>query len=403
MLRKTRSSSSGKGDGAAASGEKPKPPPSLPPPRKRTAPPPPTPAAKKPTKQQQNQSPSTTPADPFPAWPRPTPAECRAVRNALAELHGEPQLGPQTGGDGCSAVAGGSVLGALVRTILSQNTTDATSARAYAALRSEFAESDGNNDTANNDDDKERALWERVRTTPPGRLEAAIRVGGLADIKAARIRAILDTLVAEEEQAQQAAAGGGATKTKGPSLERLRSLSDDEAKSQLVRFNGVGPKSAACVLMFALDRAEFAVDTHVLHLAQRPPLRWVPAAATREQAYQHLNARVPAECKVALHVLLVEHGKRCPACAKGGRLATMKSGAEGGWLGTQKGRAAAEGLASGEVRCPLARAVAAAAAEVAKGVEVADVVKKEEEEAVAVVKKEEAVAAVKKEEEEADA
>jgi endonuclease-3 len=255
------------------------------------------------------------------------------------------------------------VLGALVRTILSQNTTDATSARAYASLRQEFGGGAGD-DTA---DDPEGAFWERVRTTAPGKLETSIRVGGLADIKAARIRAILDTLVKEAKDKQAgvgaAAAATGAAAPRHhhhyPSLEHLRRVPDDEeVKRQLTRFNGVGPKSAACVLMFALGRSDFAVDTHVLSMSATAPLRWVPASASREGAYEHLNARVPAECKVALHVLMVEHGKRCPSCARGGRLATTK--AEGGWLATERGRWAAEALASGEVRCPLAAAVARA-------------------------------------------
>jgi len=330
--------------------------------------------------------------DPFPAWPRPTPSECWAVRAALARLHGEPpDLGGGSndaaaassssssfvqGSDGCLNVAGGSVLGALVRTILSQNTTDATSARAYASLRREFALSPA--EEAGGTGDAEQALWERARLAPRGRMEDSIRVGGLADIKAARIVAILDTLVSEEKQELEAAAAAAAAAgaaaagaapapapaaVVGPSLEHLRALPDDQAKAALVRHNGVGPKSASCVLAFALGRADFPVDTHVLLISARPPLRWLPPQATREQAYAHLNARVPGPCKVALHVLLVEHGKRCPACARGGRLATTAGkGEAGGWLGTAAGRAAAEALASGTARCPLAGAVAAAAA-----------------------------------------
>jgi endonuclease III len=75
----------------------------------------------------------------------------------------------------------------------------------------------------------------------------------------------------------------------------------------LQSFKGMGPKSVACVLMFALHRQEFPVDTHVWKLAKA--VGWVPEKCTREQAYSHLNARVPGPLRHELHVLLVEHGK----------------------------------------------------------------------------------------------
>eukprot|EP00775_Hariotina_reticulata_P004262 gene4263-4513_t len=113
-----------------------------------------------------------------------------------------------------------------------------------------------------------------------GAVEAAIRVGGLADIKTARIKAILEAVLLERGEL---------------SLEHLRAASGDHIKQQLSRFKGVGPKSIACVMMFCLDRAEFPVDTHVWEISKQ--LGWVPAKATREQAYQHLNAKVPDDVK----------------------------------------------------------------------------------------------------------
>lgn len=68
--------------------------------------------------------------------------------------------------------------------------------------------------------------------------------------------------------------------------------------------------------MFAMERAEFPVDTHVWHITKK--LGWVPATCSRESCYEHLNARVPDTFKFALHVLLVDHGKLCKACSKGG-------------------------------------------------------------------------------------
>ena len=91
-----------------------------------------------------------------------------------------------------------------------------------------------------------------------------------------------------------------------PSLEWLHAKDDAEVKRVLTSFKGVGPKTVACVMMFTMGRAEFPVDTHVLHIAKK--LGWLPQDASREQAYEHLNRRVPNECKLDLHVLPVEHG-----------------------------------------------------------------------------------------------
>jgi endonuclease III len=63
------------------------------------------------------------------------------------------------------------------------------------------------------------------------------------------------------------------------------------------RFKGVGKKTIACVLMFCLARKEFPVDTHVWRISKS--LGWVPAKASREDAYEHLNIRVPADVRCA--------------------------------------------------------------------------------------------------------
>lgn len=79
------------------------------------------------------------------------------------------------------------------------------------------------------------------------------------------------------------------------SLEHLRQSTDEEIKSELERFKGVGKKTIACVLMFCLDRHEFPVDTHVWRITKA--MGWVPAKATRDEAYAHLNARIPDHLK----------------------------------------------------------------------------------------------------------
>jgi endonuclease III len=140
-----------------------------------------------------------------------------------------------------------------------------------------------------------------VRAAPPAALAASIRAGGLADRKAAVIQALLAAVHAE--------AGG-------TSLDHVRGWDAERVKSYLTAFDGVGPKTASCVLAFALGAADFPVDVHV-HRAATAVLGWAPKAAGRDAVYHHLNARIPDDIKVRLHVLMVEHGKRCAACGGG--------------------------------------------------------------------------------------
>ncbi len=79
------------------------------------------------------------------------------------------------------------------------------------------------------------------------------------------------------------------------SLEHLQQRTDEEIKAELERFKGVGKKTIACVLMFCLDRHEFPVDTHVWRITKA--MGWVPSKATRDEAYSHLNARIPDHLK----------------------------------------------------------------------------------------------------------
>jgi len=84
----------------------------------------------------------------------------------------------------------------------------------------------------------------------------------------------------------------------------------------LTSYDGVGPKTASCVLMFCLGRDSFAVDTHVFRLSK--VLGWVPSSADRIQTQAHLDKRLPAETKYGLHVLMIQHGRTCKGCKKSG-------------------------------------------------------------------------------------
>eukprot|EP00613_Pedinella_sp_CCMP2098_P017827 CAMPEP_0171770752 /NCGR_PEP_ID=MMETSP0991-20121206/53677_1 /TAXON_ID=483369 /ORGANISM="non described non described, Strain CCMP2098" /LENGTH=400 /DNA_ID=CAMNT_0012375943 /DNA_START=88 /DNA_END=1290 /DNA_ORIENTATION=- len=264
-------------------------------------------------KQKLNKRGASTSAEdgPFPNLTYPLPNQCHEARDGLACLHSyNPATGASNTGLEIAAQETSknhgqqSVLDSLIRTILSQNTTDNTSLRAFNSLKAVFP------------------TWEEVLAAPSAVVEDAIREGGLAEIKTARIKTILTTV------RDEAAAVGLKEEDGSPpplSLEYLHNLPTDEVKAALTRFKGVGPKTVSCVLMFTMQRPEFPVDTHVWRISKR--LGWVPPNASREQTYEHMNRRVPDAIKYDLHVLLVEHGKRCPTClGKNGRLSKEQHG-----------------------------------------------------------------------------
>jgi endonuclease III len=220
-------------------------------------------------------------SSPYPDYDRPYPGEVAAVVALMAEIHGIPERGEVTM----------PVLDSLVRTILSQNTTDKTSRVAFNNMKKTFP------------------TYKSLLAAESADVEESIRCGGLAEIKTSRIKTICNTILSE--YASECTDGE-------PSLEFLRLRSTTEVKKILSSFKGVGPKTISCVLMFNMARDEFPVDTHVWHIAKK--LQWVPLSSTRETTYDHLNARIPNALKYACHVLFVEHGKCCHKCAKGGKL-----------------------------------------------------------------------------------
>jgi endonuclease-3 len=175
----------------------------------------------------------------------------------------------------------------LVATVLSQHTSDVNSGRAFASLKRRFPS------------------WEEVADAPTEEVATAIRAGGIADQKAPRIQRILAEIERREGRID---------------LGALEPLADSEVETYLTSLPGVGPKTAACVLVFSMGRAAFPIDTHVHRVTAR--LGWIPSGATAERAHQILGRLVPADIRYDLHVALVTHGRtvckaqrpRCRAC-----------------------------------------------------------------------------------------
>lgn len=230
---------------------------------------------------------------------RPTPEECYYVTQSLSLLH--PEVISNTTSlkkeeekkeknqqrktllESCGMRD--DITDAIISTMLSQNTTDSNSKAAFRNLKTVFP------------------TWDKVIKEPNiDKLENSIRVAGLAKTRAERIFTMLQTV--NEEYGS-------------PSLQYIQSISStEEIKMELSRFKGLGPKTISCVLLFALKRPEFPVDTHVLRITKS--MGWMDQLSSnpsREDTYEHLNQLVPNELKMDLHCLLVQHGKCCHRCA----------------------------------------------------------------------------------------
>jgi endonuclease-3 len=199
------------------------------------------------------------------------------IYERLAEAYGLPQWRPT-----------GDALGELVATILSQHTSDVNSERAYKQLRERFP------------------AWEAIRDAPVEEVAEAIRSGGLAEVKAERIQRILDLLTERLGAAPL-------------SLDFLAALPMDEANAYLRTLPGVGPKTAACVLLFALGKPAFPVDTHVWRVTRR--LGLIGAKVSADAAHVALERIIPPGWRYAMHINLIRHGRRIctaqrPACER---------------------------------------------------------------------------------------
>ncbi len=175
----------------------------------------------------------------------------------------------------------------LVSTILSQNTTDASRDRAYESLRRRFP------------------TWDEVRKANTTEVIEAVRPAGFAHLKGPRIQAVLNRIMAERGSLD---------------LNFLKEMPVEEARAWLMKFNGIGPKTAAIVLLFSLGMPAFPVDTHVYRVTGRIGLR--PEKMSVEQAHIYLEKLFPPDTYYAAHLNIIRLGREictarkplCPRC-----------------------------------------------------------------------------------------
>lgn len=176
-------------------------------------------------------------------------------------------------------------LDTLIATMLSQNTTDKTSYRAFLNLKKNFKG------------------WEDVMNSPPDKVKEAIRVCGLANQKTKKIQSLLQQLKAKRGSL---------------SLNYLKKMSDEQIYEDLLQYDGVGLKTISCVLAFSLGRDVCAVDTHVHRLSNRLA---VASAKTPDKTFLQIKDSIPKGKKLLLHRMLIRHGRNIcrsnsPLCGK---------------------------------------------------------------------------------------
>jgi len=237
-----------------------------------------SPAADPPAKRAKVQSEEVSPYEGF---ARPTPEQVTKLHKALAKLFGERRPGSKRGSKR-------QILDTVVGTILSQNTTNTNSHRAFSQLMDTFGS------------------WDAVRTAKAKAVEAAIKCGGLAPKKTKWIQHILRTIHKE---------------TGKTSMEYLRKKSKAEVHADLERFTGIGKKTSAIINLFDVGHPDMAVDTHVFRYALQ--LGWAPTekeraahnnkkqgkpwpVVNRDTVYAHLDKVFPDRLKYSMHLILTD-------------------------------------------------------------------------------------------------
>jgi endonuclease-3 len=175
----------------------------------------------------------------------------------------------------------------LVSTILSQSTSDVNRDKGFYALKERYPD------------------WEGVMNAPEAEVIETIRPAGLANQKGPRIQAALRYLVQEQGEI---------------TLDFLEEMALAEATRWLTQIKGVGPKTAAIILLFAFGRPTFPVDTHVHRITRR--LGLIGPKVTADKAHEILQNIGDPGTFYSLHLNLIRHGRevcqarqpRCEVC-----------------------------------------------------------------------------------------
>lgn len=280
---------------------------------------------------------------PYPDFHGPSPEDCEKVCALLEGEHGRcprPADIPPPSLDvaGCGQVR--QVIDAIVRTVVSANTTFENADKAIKRLYKTFGTVTKNLQlNADEYPGLHHCLdYNRIRSASAKDVANAVRPAGSQELRAKCIKRLLDGTYkinadrAEafrnetvETPATVLAADQLSDKQKQSEiwmfdngilhLEHYRALSNHDAMCELVSWDGVAVKTAACVMLFCMQQPVFALDTHCIRLASW--LGWTPHGASAEEAFAHLDCLVPDHLKYPLHQLFIRHGQVCLKCKMG--------------------------------------------------------------------------------------
>ncbi len=226
-------------------------------------------------------------------FPRPSKARVRRIRDRLRQIYGQPLPAPHR-----------KPVDELVRTILSQATSDLNRDRAFDGLIARFppAEAPGRWDPEVN--------WAAVRDAPVDEVEGAIRRGGLSRQKAPRIQRVLEEIGEDMD------------------LSWLETAPRDEVMSFLTGLPGVGRKTAACIQIFTWGIPEIPVDVHVHRVGGR--LGLFRSNAPTDEAHDEMLAITDPADAYEFHMNLIRHGRQIcrpkPRCGECGLLRSCPYG-----------------------------------------------------------------------------
>lgn len=290
-------------------------------------------------------------SDPYPDWTHPTPEECQVVHDLLLNAFPKDQharfIQPDTVPPPSEFVAGcgevPTILDAMLRTLLSAATSKRNSSSAFQGLVKRFGLQESGPCNGSVD-------WTAIRHATLDNVFQAIKTGGLADMKSKNMKAILDMVYLENverckahtkviENNDPSAAPEGIdpknlAQMKGEmdlleqdilTLDYYHLLSKDDALMAMQKYPGIGVKTAACVVLFCMQKPCFAVDTHVFRLCKY--LGWVPPVdeevapgekkrpqVNEVNTFKHCEVRIPENLKYGLHQLFWDHGNHCGRC-----------------------------------------------------------------------------------------
>lgn len=197
----------------------------------------------------------------------PLRAKTRAVLALLREEYGEPNWPILD------------TMSTLVEILLSHRTTDAAAWTAFNELRRRYPN------------------WEALRDAPVEEITEAVHGTTYPEQKAPRIKAVLQRITEEQGRLD---------------LSFLNDMTVGDANIWLQSLPGVGPKSAACVLLFADHRPVLPVDTHLHRVSIR--LGLIGEKTSAEAAHSILQQMLPdpqdERDVLAFHRNMLLHGQR---------------------------------------------------------------------------------------------